>query len=121
MAAGSTGKLSRKNVVAAVSAGSLVLAIDAGAQANRLDGESLGEDWLMAGVEDQVAWAKRMAEIFNKDEAFANALEGCLAGTLGITEGFAEVGPGNTADRTVEPHGSVHYSDVAPVAAGAAL
>ena len=90
-AAGSTGKLSRKNVVAAVLAGSLVLAIDAGAQANRLDGESLGEDWLMAGVEDQVAWAKRMAEIFNKDEAFANALEGCLAGTLGITEGFAGV------------------------------
>ena len=32
-----------------------------------------------------------MAEIFNKDAAFANALEGCLAGTLGITEGFAGV------------------------------
>ena len=40
-------------------AGSLVLAIGAGAHANRLDGESLGEDWLMAGVEEQVAWGSR--------------------------------------------------------------
>ena len=80
-----------KNVVAAALAGSLVLAIAAGAQANKLDGASLGEDWLMAAVEEQSAWTQRMAEIFNKDAAFANALEGCLAGTLGITEGFAGV------------------------------
>ena len=80
-----------KTIVAAALGASLVLAIGAGAQANRLDGESLGEDWLMAGAEEQVAWAKRMAEIFNKDATFANALEGCLAGTLGITEGFAGV------------------------------
>ena len=42
-----------KNVVAAALAGSLVLAIAAGAQANKLDGASLGEDWLMAAVEEQ--------------------------------------------------------------------
>src|SRR6476469_8493315 len=72
----------RKFVVACLSAGFL-LALGANAHANRLGSESTGKDWLTAPADERSGWVQRMANLFNKDAPFADALHGCLARTLG--------------------------------------
>ena len=72
----------RKVVVACISAGFL-LALGANAHANRLGSDSTAKDWLTAPADERSGWAQRMANLFNKDAPFADALHGCLARALG--------------------------------------
>ena len=75
----------RKVGVATLSAG-VLLALGASAQADRLRSDSTGKDWLTAPTEERSGWAKRTANIFNKDAPFADAVHGCLARTLSAAE-----------------------------------
>lgn len=56
----------RKVVVARLSAG-LLLTLGANAQANGLGSDSTGKDWVTAPADERSGWAKRTANIFNKD------------------------------------------------------
>lgn len=79
----------RKVVVARLSAG-LLLTLGANAQANGLGSDSTGKDWVTAPADERSGWAKRTANIFNKDVPFADAVHGCLARALGAADDAEE-------------------------------
>ena len=65
----------------------LIIALQApAANSERLASSSTGMDWLAADVEQRVAWSQQMARLFNKEEAFGEAVDACLNGMLADRE-----------------------------------
>jgi len=49
------------------------------AQAQQLAASSTGLDWLAADASQRVAWSLQIARLFNKEDAFGEAVEVCLS------------------------------------------
>ncbi len=65
----------------------LILALQApAAKSERLAASSTGLDWLAADADQRVAWSQQMARLFNKEDAFGEAVDACLGGMLGDRE-----------------------------------
>lgn len=50
-----------------------------GAKAQELAASSTGLDWLAADAGQRVAWSQQIARLFNKEDAFGEAVETCLS------------------------------------------
>lgn len=65
-----------------VLAGLMLAAAASGAEAQQLVANSNGFDWLAADLDQRQAWSQQIARLFNKQEAYGEALNACLNDTL---------------------------------------
>lgn len=56
------------------------------AKSQHLAATSTGLDWLAADIDQRVAWSHQMARLFNKEDAFGDAVDACLGGMLSERE-----------------------------------